>query len=216
MSRPQRQLAMKLEQRSWGGKRRGAGAPRRAERPALAHRAREPFRAAQPVHVTLRMAPHVWNLRSERSFTVIHGALDGVRPRSGFRIVHFSILGNHVHLICEADGSQALANGVRAVSIRLARRLNRLMGRDGPVFEDRYHAHVLRTPAEVRNAVRYVLGNHRRHARTWGERISSTWIDPYTSAEPRTPQLGQLSLWEMPVTRKAGTWLLRTAGGGAS
>jgi REP element-mobilizing transposase RayT len=158
------------------------------------------------------MAPDVWNLRSERSFTVIHGALDGVRARPGFRVVHFAILGNHVHAICEADGPRALANGVRALSIRLARRLNRAMGRSGPVLEDRYHARVLRTPAEVDNVVQYVLGNHRRHARAWGEKISARWVDPYTSERPRSPQLGQLSLWEIPVTRRAGTWLLRRAG----
>jgi hypothetical protein len=147
---------------------------------------------------------------------VIHGALDDVRPRPGFRIVHFSILGNHVHLICEADGPRALATGVRALSIRLARRLNTRMGRKGPVFEDRYHAHVLRAPAEVRNAVRYVLGNHARHARAWGEKVPPRWVDPFSSAELRAPRTGQLSLWPQPVTSEAETWLLRRAGEGGA
>jgi hypothetical protein len=155
------------------------------------------------------MAAHVWNLRSQRSFAVIHGALDGIRPRSGFRIVHFSILGNHVHVIAEADGARALANGVRALSIRLARRLNAMMGRSGPVFEDRYHVHVLRTPAEVRNALRYVLGNYAGHAGAWGENVSRTWVDPYSSATARAPRVGQLALFAEPVTRSAETWLLR-------
>lgn len=198
-----------FEFRTWGGKRRGAGPPRRRARPAATHRTREPFRAAQPVHVTLRMAGHVWNLRSERSFTVIQGSLEAVRPRAGFQVVHFSIQGNHVHLVCEADGPRALANGVRALSIRLARRLNRLMGRSGAVFEDRYHAHVLRTPTEVRNALRYALGNHARHAVAWGEQVSPRWVDPFSSAKVRQPRTGQLSLWAEPVTSEARTWLLR-------
>jgi putative transposase len=42
---------------------------------------------------------------------------------------------------------------MKAFSIRLAKGMNRLMRRRGPVLEDRCHAHVLRTPAEVRRAV---------------------------------------------------------------
>jgi putative transposase len=160
-------MAMKqqsLDLRTWGGPRSGAGRKTGRDRPAIPHLSRKPVREYQPVHVTLRMAKHVWNLRSERSFLVFHSALRGAQRRTGFRVVHFSIQGNHVHLIVEAGGTRSLANGVRSLSIRLARGLNAMMGRTGPVFEDRYHAHVLRTPAEVRNALRYVLGNYSSHA----------------------------------------------------
>jgi REP element-mobilizing transposase RayT len=202
-----------FEFRSWGGERDGAGRKASHPRPALPHRAREEFRPYQPVHVTLRMAAHVWNLRSERSFAIIHGALDGVRPRAGFRVPEFTILGNHLHLIVEAEGRRALATGMRALSIRVARRLNAMMGRKGPVFEDRYHAHVLRTPAEARNALRYVRGNFAGHAARRGERVPAGWVDPYTSAAARAPRVAQCALWVEPVTREAGTWLLRGAGG---
>jgi hypothetical protein len=155
------------------------------------------------------MADHVWSLRSQRSFSVIHGALDGLRARPGFRVVHFSIQGNHVHLVAEADGPRALANGVRALSIRLARRLNAMMGGSGPVFDDRYHVHVLRTPAEVRNALRYVRGNYAGHSVAWGENVSRRWVDPFSSAVVLAPRVGQLALFAVPVTRTAETWLLR-------
>jgi REP element-mobilizing transposase RayT len=199
---------------TWGGRREGAG--RKTDRPrrAIPHRRREDFRPYQPVHVTQRMAAWVWNLRSERSFSVIHGALDEQRRRADVRAVEFSIQGNHLHLIVEAEGPRALANGMRALAIRLARGLNRMMGRRGPVFEDRYHAHVLRTPAEVRNALRYVRGNYANHATRWGEAVSARWVDPYTSQAVRTPRSGQTSLWAEPVTRPAETWLLRRGGEG--
>lgn len=154
--------------RTWGGRRRGAGRPPAQERARVPHVAREVVRAHQPVHVTLRMADHVWHLRSERSYAVIHRALEAARRRPDARVVHFSVQGDHVHLILEADGTRAVANAVRALSIRLARGLNRMMGRGGAVFADRYHAHVLRTPAEVRNALRYVLGNFASHAAARG------------------------------------------------
>lgn len=168
------QQSLALPQR--GGRRAGAGRPAAREHAALPHAAREEVRAGQPVHVTLRFTDAVWNLRSERSFVVVHGALTAARTRRDTRITHFSIQGNHVHLIVEAAGTAALSNAVRSLSIRLAKRLNRMMGRQGPVFEDRFHAHVLRTPAEVRNALRYVVGNFASHAARRDERVREGWV----------------------------------------
>jgi REP element-mobilizing transposase RayT len=159
------------------------------------------------------MAVHVWNLRSERSFRILHDSLATVRERPGLRVIEFTVLGNHVHLIVEADGQRVLARGMRALSIRVARRLNRMMGRRGPVFEDRYHAHVLRTSGEVRNALRYVRGNYARHAASWGEKVPPGWRDPYASGVARTPRVGQQSLWPEPVTAEAETWLMKRCSG---
>jgi REP element-mobilizing transposase RayT len=204
-----------FEFRTWGGRRAGAG--RKTSRPvrALPHRTREDFRPYQPVHVTLRMAEHVWNLRSQRSFAVIHGSLGDVRDRSDARVIDFSIQGNHIHLVVEARGPRALATAVRALTIRLARRLNKMMGRRGRVFEDRFHMHVLRTPAEARNAVRYVRGNFASHATRRGERVSFEWVDPYASDGTREPRNAQCAFWPEPVTREPQTWLLRRVGGGS-
>ncbi len=195
--------------RTWGGKRRGAGRPSRTGGDALPHVARDAFTRPMPVHVTLRFLDHVWNLRSERSFAVIHRALEGARRRPDCRVVHFGILGNHVHLICEADTSDALSNAVRALSIRLSRGLNAMMGTRGPVFADRYDAHVLRTPAEVRNAVQYVVGNFASHARRRGEPVRAGWVDPFSSATVKMPRAAQGVLFAEPVTSAAGTWLIR-------
>jgi hypothetical protein len=88
-----------------------------------------------------------------------------------------------------------------------------MMERSGPVFDDRYHAHVLRTAAEVRNAVRYVLGNFASHARRRGEPVPEGFVDPFSSAAGSTPRAGQQSLWPEPGTQSAETWLLRAAAG---
>lgn len=66
-------------------------------------------------------------------------------------------------------------------SIRVARGLNRVAGRNGTVFTERYHIHVLGTPAEVRNARAYVINNFRRHAAQANRHIDSSWVDPYSS-----------------------------------
>lgn len=195
-----------------GGKRRGAGRKPAAQRAGRSHAARESFGRAQPVHVTLRVADHVWNLRSQRSFRVFHRAVNGVRRVTGFRVVHFDVLGNHLHFIVEADGPRRLASGMRALTIRLALGLNAMMGRKGEVFPDRYHAHVLRTPAEVRNALRYVLGNFESHAERRGEpRSTKGWVDPFSSAARKAPRESQLALFVDPATSGAQSWLLRKA-----
>jgi REP-associated tyrosine transposase len=200
-----------FELKTWGGKRKGAGRKPAAGREGIRHDARDPVRASQPVHVTMRMAEHVWSLRSERSFRIIQGALHAVRARRDFRVVHFSVQGNHVHLVVEADGTPGLANGMRALSIRLALRLNAMMERSGPVFSARYHTHVLKTPAEVKNAIRYVLRNFASHAARRGERLSERYVDRFSSASGQGARVPQLSLFESSATREARSWLLRTA-----
>jgi REP element-mobilizing transposase RayT len=168
-------------------------------------------RPYQPIHATLRVLEHVWNLRSHRSYLIVDRAVAGVCRRADFRVVHFSVMGNHVHLIVEAGSPRALATGMRALSIRIARGLNAMMGRTGPVLEDRYDAHVLRTAAEVRNAVRYVLGNFASHAARRGETVRAGFVDPFSSAAAITLRGAQASLWPEAPTRAAETWLLRNA-----
>jgi len=83
--------------------------------------------------------------------------------REGFRVTHFSLQDNHVHLIAEGKDRGCLAAGMKGLAVRMARALNRLWERTGSVFGDRYHDRILRTPKEVRNALRYVLQNGKRH-----------------------------------------------------
>jgi REP element-mobilizing transposase RayT len=72
-------------------------------------------------------------------------AFHEARLRFGMRIVHYSIQGNHLHLIVEVDDTVSLSRGVQGLAVRIARRLNALIRRRGAVFVDRYHAHALRT-----------------------------------------------------------------------
>ncbi|MEO1483786.1 MAG: hypothetical protein AAFU77_16885, partial [Myxococcota bacterium] len=46
----------------------------------------------------------------------------------------------------------------------------------------RYHAHILKTPREVRHALAYVLNNARRHAAQRGLRLPRTFVDHCSSA----------------------------------
>ena len=147
--------------RTWGGRRAGAGRPRTTgRRPGVPHCARPPHRGSHPVHVTLRAA--IRGLRSERVFCVVRRALMSA-SRPGFRLLHFSVQDDHVHLLAEADDSAALTRALRGMTIRVARAVNRVLGRRGPVWGDRYHARAVTTPRAMRHALVYVLMNRRKH-----------------------------------------------------
>jgi REP element-mobilizing transposase RayT len=77
------------------------------------HRARPRFERRTPVHVTLRMAKHVWSLRSRRSLRALDGALRYGSERFGSRIVQFSLQGNQVHLLVEADNTASLVRAMK-------------------------------------------------------------------------------------------------------
>ena len=148
---------------SWGGRRRGAG--RRAapgSRPGVPHRSRPLHARVHPVHATLRTAPGVRCLRAPRVFPAVRDAF-AAASRPDFRLVHFSAQDNHVHLLVEADDAHALSCGLRGLAIRVARAVNRVLGRRGALWADRYHARALTTPRAVHHALVYVLMNVRKH-----------------------------------------------------
>ena len=149
--------------RTWGGKRKGAGRKPKGERAGVAHVRREALAARFPVHVTWRMERGVWNLRTRRCFRVMERAMYAGALKGGFRLVHYAVMGNHVHLMVEAADRVKLARGMQGLGVRVARGLNRLMRRSGRVLGDRYHAHILKTPSEVKRARMYLLGNARHH-----------------------------------------------------
>jgi putative transposase len=143
-----------------------------------------------PVHVTQRVQPGVGHLRQQARARLIRGAMREVRLRFGLRVVHYSIQGNHLHLIVEAQSAAALSRGMQALAIRVAKALNAMAGRRGAVFVDRYHAHPLTTRRAAAAAVRYVLGNYRHHAR---EALPRSWRDPLSSARflSQAPDAGE-------------------------
>ena len=152
------QLELRLRQRTWGGARPGAGRKPGA-RPKVRHVARPSHRASHPVHVTVRARAGLPSFREEAIASAVREAIaaSGRSPILGrsFRVVQFSVQTNHVHLIVEAHDKESLSRGMRGLNTRLARAVNRVLGVHGRVWGERYHAHALRTPREVRNAIVY-------------------------------------------------------------
>jgi hypothetical protein len=127
--------------------------------------------------------------------------------------VHYSLQRDHVHLVVESAGKEALSCGMKAVGARIARAVQRTFGWRGAVLDGRYHLRVLRTPGEVRNVLAYVLLNARRHWRKLrgaappvriDAASSGRWFDGWRSGTPEAtiPALGP------PEVSRARTWLL--------
>ena len=152
------------------------------------------------------------NLRTKPLFRVIEPCLRQGKEREGFRLVHYSVQGYHLHLIVEAQSAQDLGAGIKGLSVRIARRLNATLGRTGRVFADRYFARVLKTPRQTRATIAYVLLNARRHASQRGQKLARSWVDPCSSGRFFDGWRGPQSTPpadEEPTVAEPRTWLLR-------
>ena len=152
------------------------------------------------MQVSLKVGAALPNLRGPRCFAVVAEALRAGSERPGFRLLHWSVQSNHLHLIVEAEDKALLWRGLRGLQTRIAMRLNRALGRKGRVFDDRYHAHALRTPREAARALEYVLRNFNHHLEQQGYLVPADVHDACAS-----------SAWPPPVEPAAlrpRTWLL--------
>ncbi|MEM6862018.1 MAG: transposase [Myxococcota bacterium] len=204
------QLLLWLPTKGRRGVRKGAGRKRRAERPMVPHQTREEFKPGEPQHVTVRLRKGLPSRRRKKAVRTLRLAFLAAQERTGMRVVHWSVQANHLHLIVESRDRVALSRGMQGLKIRMARALNRLWNRSGAVFSDRYHARILRSPRQVRNALLYVLNNFRRHQAQRGRRLPASFVDPLSTTSGFD---GWRQRPPCPVAKLATpppkTWLLR-------
>jgi len=146
----------------------------------VSHKKRAELKA-RPVHVTAKIMKGLPTLRTFDADRALRAAFVAGKDRFGFRLVHYSIQSNHLHMIVEGKDRAALARGLKGLFVRIAKALNRLWQRKGSIFADRYHDHVLATPREARNTLAYVLNNARKHGEWMWQALdrfsSAPWFD---------------------------------------
>jgi REP element-mobilizing transposase RayT len=150
------------------------------------------------VLVTLRLLRSVPNMRSQRCMRVVWRAFAAAKDRLGLRLVHYAVQPDHLHLLVEPDEKRALSRGVQGLCIRLAKRLNAMLGRRGHVFGDRFHARPLPSPRQVRNALAYTLLQQRRHAAKRGQ--------PLVIARDGCSSAPLFEGWSVEATARDGPW----------
>jgi REP element-mobilizing transposase RayT len=175
------------------------------------HLSREPISGREPCHVTLKVVAGLRTLRDVRIVRALEATFRAVLGRRDFRVVEYSVQDDHLHLLVEAADRRALARGMKAIGTRVARAVNGVLRRSGPVLRDRYHLRVLRTPLQVRRALAYVVLNARKHLGRRAPRVGR--VDPASSG----PWFSgwREGVWDLghsprpaPVAQ-ALTWLLR-------
>ena len=166
-----------------GGARPGAGRPPKGDVAGVSHATRTLLASRFPVHATAKLARGLPRLRRKAEYAALRAAFAAGCDRFGFRLVHYAVLNDHLHLVVEAADREALTRGMQGLLIRVAKALNRLWSRHGRVFADRYHDRILKTPREVRNVLGYVMGNARKHAAE-GRVLAGVLkpVDTFTSA----------------------------------
>jgi putative transposase len=118
---------------------------------------------------------------------------------------------DHIHLIVEAPDKRGLSGGAAGLAVRIARGLNRLLGRRGALWGDRWNGRALKTPRAVRHALVYVLANHKKHL---DPATSPGDVDPCSSA-PWFSGWSGVAPWELetlragldPPVHESATWL---------
>ena len=206
-TKEERQLSLPFKIR--GGFRKGAGRKPSGRAVGVPHRTRARHAPRHPVHITIKRAQGLPAMRTRSALKVLRRAFAAGCNRFGFRLIHYSIQNTHIHMVVEAKDRLSLTRGMKGLTVRIARGLNRVWGRKGQVFPDRYHERVLCSPRQVRWALRYVLLNARKHGvgpvRGLDHFASGWWFDGWREEL----EIVGLEAVERPVAR-ARTWLLGT------
>ncbi len=184
-----------------GGARAGAGRKPKGEKALVAHETRGRVTRRDPVLITTRLVEGLPNLRRERTLVLLRDALAAGADRFGFRLIEYSIQTNHLHFVAEGEDARSIARGMQGLLVRIAKALNRHWDRRGKVLVDRYHARILGTPREVRNALVYVLQNARKHG------AQLTGIDAFSSGPWFQGWRDRIARGPSPIAA-ARSWLL--------
>jgi putative transposase len=120
---------------NWGGRRPGAGRKPKGDKPLVSHARRPKIRPGARISIRWQLDPEV-EIKGARA--ALAAAMKAGSEGTGFRVAKASLRGRVAVFTVSARDSERLARGMQGLAIRFARALNRVAGRKGRVFTDRY------------------------------------------------------------------------------
>ena len=114
---------------------------------------------------------------------------------SGGQVLAWVVMPDHVHCLLQLDGSQPLNAAVSAFKSGSARRVNRTLGRKGPVWDPAYFDRALRSDDDLRTVARYIVANPVRAGLV--QRIAdypfwnAVWMAGSSPASPASSRTGR-------------------------
>ena len=76
-----------------------------------------------------------------------------------FKIKHYCIMNNHIHLLLEPTGNTNLSGLMQWILGVFARRFNKMIGSFGHVWYDRFKSNIVRTFQQFTNTFEYISNN---------------------------------------------------------
>lgn len=144
----------------WGGKRKGAGRKNRSG--TLNHLKRQRVNPKAPIHVTMKLREGLPNIQCPEMHEKFKSGLRKAKAL-GLRVIHYTVERNHIHMMIECSNNSSLSRGMKSLGASFGRAIRAFAGGKGPVFKERFHMRVVKTPMEVRNVIAYVLTNTSKH-----------------------------------------------------
>ena len=185
----------------------------------VVHKARPSHHRRHPVHVTMRRVRLGPSFRAQLIYDTILAELREAKHR-GVRVVYYSIQDNHLHLMVEGQDSSDLSKQMCLLFSRVAMAVNAIARRHGALFRDRHQRVELSSPTQVRNALVYILFNHRKHANagalmsgdvkyTLDAFSSAAWFEGWAPNARPPPELIALARSHSPpdTASRPRTWL---------
>ena len=93
----------------------------------------------------------------EATLDIIYGVLGRAQARWAFDVYAFHVMSTHWHLLGGFVSARQRARVMRFVNGEIARRINRLRGRTGPLFERRYASIQVLSDAHALDRVGYIM-----------------------------------------------------------
>ena len=203
---------LSFEMRSHGGSRKRSGRKKRIENEPK-HVARAEVDSRIPMHISFKLIPGTPCLRTPKFMKEFALILANARRR-GLRVQQYTIESNHIHLLAEADSNSQVSRGMSSLKISIVWALRRIFMYHGRVFVERYFVVHLKSPTQMRNALRYVLFNHAKHTKCafFADVYSSIFGfgDAHEFAEVRAERAPP---WFAAIAREladAKTWMQKT------
>lgn len=148
---------------------------KRSRRTGRLLHARRPVSTRRPMHITLRVRDDVPRLRRPEVLRCFRELVAAARER-GVRSVASVLMGSHLHWVVVPESADALREATKFVFSRLAKFINRLFGRRGRVFVERYYSQCCHSVRQSWQALGYVL----RNPVVAGYRVPAGGLDRYT------------------------------------
>lgn len=137
--------------------------PTLRDEPPPGHAALRTGRIASPSnrawHLTFNTHQREALFKEFEAARIVSACLHGSVAISGGEVLAWVVMPDHVHCLLRLGGAQPLGVAVAALKSGSARRVNRALGRKGPLWEPAYHDRALRSGDDLRSVGRDIVAN---------------------------------------------------------